>query len=233
MKKICLILSAIVLTSCSSENEEIDLSVDLTGKLKSTEDFDGVSNFLYYSNGNLQRTNMPHAYYAFVYENNKIIRDSIIFYNMGMNGYTYSYAQNLITESVSIGENNKIKKKFFYDSSERLIKEIGSRRQSDNTFIDVAKIEFIYEGDNVVQTKETSLETGDFFIVTYEYDVKKNPKYDIYPSAYRKIWLIPKNNLIKKTSDYYGTQTYEYEYNDFGYPIKSISNGEVTTFQYY
>jgi len=233
MKKIYLVLSSILLISCSSDNEGTNTPVDLTGKLKSTVDSEGVSNFLYYTNGNLQRTNMPHAYYAFIYENNKIIRDSIIFYDKGVNGYTYSYTQNLITESVSIGDNNKIKKKFFYDSSERLIKEIGSRRQNDNTFLDVAKIEFFYEGDNVVQTKETSFETGQYFIVSYEYDDKKNPKYDIYPSAYRKIWLIPKNNIIKRTSDYYGEQIYQYEYNVLGYPIKSISNEEVITFQYY
>ena len=218
MKKICLILSAIVLASCSSENEDITVPLDLTDKLKSVitteetrvyhyNDYGFVTDIITNKEGN------PNTKYT--YEGNKIVSTTVTNGIVSESEY-FTYSDDLIIQSEFFDGEYKHINDYFYDSSGVLIKTIRYIKEGSNPRIERFTEEYIYENENVVTT--TFNESGDVLVFKYEYDNKKNPYYAPFPSDFNKIYKVSNNNLTKITF-YSGIHIVLYEYNEFDYPV--------------
>lgn len=233
-KNLLLLFLSIAIFSCSSNDEDSNLITDLTGKLKSTQK-DGEERIYNYNNygfiTEITTNKQDNFNMKYTYEGNKIVSMLGISNGLGI-GENYIYSGNLISQSVSLGDYFQRSNDFFYDSSGFLVKTIRYTKEGNAPRKETSIEEYTYVNGNLVSETITITGTGEIFLSNYEYDDKKNPIYASFPDAFNKIIIASKNNIIKLTNENDGVKFYQYEYNDLGFPIKSVSNGEVETYQY-
>lgn len=236
MKKITLLLLSISLFACSSDGDSNDNNQNssvVKGKLKSITTDGEVVNFYYGSNGFVSKVTMLDSDgidYSTVYNYEGLKLTSRVSYTNGVSdsGEIYTYSENRIIKSVNTEDGYVDSKEFQYDGSGKLTKEIYSQKTpNSSTMYLVSTTEFIYTSNNI--SKEIiNVNGGGIYTITYEYDNKKNPYFEILPIEYLIIEREFENNKTKQNND-----VFQYEYNSTGYPAKSISEGKVSSYQYY
>lgn len=249
LKKTLLILSIILIISCSKDDEQVQ-----TPKTQTT-----LLSKINYS---------PTTYTKFLYdESNKLIFEEQVSSNGRVYNKTFVYStKNKISETIrkqTPGLNSIIKQTYSYDSQDRIIeiKSFVSTANLPNDFVLEYSDMFSYSTNNIeftrknVQNNYSSQRTifelnqnGNYTTVKYfsnmsatdpigvlsttsnlEYDTKNNLFANI-PSEYL-LSEKTKNNITKITNSGNSASVlnFSYEYNQDGYPIKR--NDEVT-FEY-
>lgn len=235
MKKIILLLLTISLFSCTPDYESDGplYFPQPVGKLKSVSNSSGITMYYYNGNGDFFKTvltGIDGVEYSTIFsiEDDKLTGRFTSINGVPDFGVTYTYSGNKIIKSVSNEGEYIDSKEFQYDISGKLTKEIYNKKSPNSTsFSLVSTTDFIYNGDKIVE-EVINVNGGGNYTITYEYDNKKNPYYEILPSEYSTIERIHQNNILKRNSG-----ITEYEYNSSDFPLKSIFDGGVTTYQYY
>jgi YD repeat-containing protein len=163
--------------------------------------------------------------------------------NTSIEKLTYTYdAQDRLIEKKLFTTTTSFPDEFTYDSK-------GIYSYSPNN----VEVKYVYANSNFAYTREiyesnppanylTSKRYRNISIAdpngildwtsTYEYDDKKNPLSNL-PDEYVFLQKT-KNNQTKRTTPEFSpsVETKTYEYNQEGYPTKSISGNSITTFEY-
>lgn len=104
---------------------------------------------------------------------------------------------------------------------------INAKQYDNGNLVDNEDIEYNAQG-NISKRSDVTAS----FYTTYEYDTNKNPYSLILNDAVMKIFddEYCKNNATKRTDSYGSITTYEYVYNDNGYPTQKIEkrNGLIS-----
>lgn len=165
----------------------------------------------------------------FNYVNNKLQSQS--YYDNGVlsGSTTYSYTGELITSMLSNESGGISTTNYIYNSNNQMINE----KQFTNGNLDSSN-DYEYNAQGNISK---ALWLSGF--TSYEYDTNKNPYSLIYTDALIKIYPIEysKNNITKEIQSGASIKTYEFLYNDSGYPTQIIEkdNGvsvTKTTFTY-
>lgn len=241
MKKIIPLLLFTILMSCSPDNGSNPApnqtpSLKLTNVVYTnlrTPSFE-TTNFIYSgdvlsrietieSTGNTSKT-------VYSYVNNKLQSESF-YYNGVLSGTaTYSFTGELITNMLSNESGGISTTNYAYNSNNQMINE----KQYTNGNLDGSN-DYEYNAQGNVSK---SLYYSGF--TTYEYDTYKNPYSLIHGlDALMKIFGVgySKNNITKEIQSGGTIKTYEFVYNDSGYPIQIIEkdnnvSATKTTFTY-
>jgi len=165
----------------------------------------------------------------FNYVNDKLQSES--FYDNGVlsGTVTYSYTGEIITSMLSNESGGISTTNYAYNSNNQMINE----KQYTNGNLDGGN-DYLYNTDGNVYKE---LYSSGF--TTYEYDTNKNPYSLIYSDALIKIYPIEysKNNITKEIQSGGTIKTFEFIYNESGYPTQIIEKENSvsvtkTTFMY-
>ncbi|RPD96184.1 hypothetical protein EGM88_10475 [Aureibaculum marinum] len=240
MKKyyiLTIIISVLILTNCTSSDSDIN---DKTPKkyyrlVKETEyNSDGtiedILTYSYNENGYLIKAVEQSGNDILVsnlnYIDNKI--SSIVY--TGNQRIDFIYENNIISSYTSNLDGDNLVYKFTYNDNNQIINKLAF---NEGKLSNERKFKYYSNGNLAQEIFEYN--DGYTFQEDFEYDNKKNPHYLSYPLGLITIEPISENNVIKKTRvSSYPTNnksiiTFEYEYNDKGYPIKMIEyvDGDV------
>jgi hypothetical protein len=235
MKKIILGFIAITIFGCSSDNDNSntpipETSLKLINKIETnliTNKTETI-NFTYEkgilvkseeieSNGSTFKT-------EFVYENGKL-KTQNYFENLIPDGTnTFTYTGNVVSSSLSSEDNMYFLHKYTYNSSNQLI---NAKQFRDDKLEDNKDFEYNSQGN-----MSKIIYTSNNIISTIEYDNKKNPYLLLFSEAILNSndeAGFSKNNITKEAGSSGGITTYEYTYNDKGYPTQVIEKYNGTS----
>ncbi|HEX8576983.1 MAG TPA: hypothetical protein VF677_11880 [Flavobacterium sp.] len=151
----------------------------------------------------------------YIYENGKLIRNNYFNNSILTGNSTYTYTGDIISSMLSFEDNMYFLHNYTYNSDKKLI----SAQQFSNNILDSSK-EFQY---NPQGNMSRILSTN--YNVTIEYDNYKNPYSLIFSEPFMNSMDgagYSKNNVTRITESAGYITTYEYTYNDKGYPIQVI-----------
>ena len=219
MKKFYLVFLFII-TSCSDEIEEIipetkliitkvewfdvdDNKLFNTYDYKYDKDFNLIAVLDKYSISTQQ----------YFYEDNKVVKS-----NFG-NKYTeYTYDGELITSCKEYQlpfSGTFVRTDFEYNSKDQLI----SKKSYLGGNILTCQSSYTWNDKGNVETEKNSCSSPEAY--TFEYDNMKNRHSLLFNIGIQKIQKITNNNQIKVFNGSSLSHTFEYEYNEFGYPTSS------------
>lgn len=133
--------------------------------------------------------------------------------------------------------------RLFYQDEKITKIEEWSSCQADETLCLSLTTSFTYSGDNVQKMSTLYENMGESYSLesSYSFDDKNNPFYNNLPLFIGSeqedfSFLLSKNNVISvsnvSSSDEEVSETWEYEYNAFGFPIAAVSGSGVTSMSY-
>lgn len=251
MKKIISILSIVLLLSCSSDSsteEQGGSIIQPSLKLVKIAENDininfGTTTTFTYANGvvsSMEFSQNGTTFYdekiEFIYSNNKI--DKLIYTHLVHNlGYDkFSYQGDLITNTYSTRNSTTKNYNYQYNDLNQLI-ELKIFDKFDALLYGC---NYIYDNNGNIYRDPTIPQSEIYNSVydTFTYDDKKNPYVLIYTDSHLKINRLSKNNILKIVGfNDSPITTFEYAYNNDGYPIERIEkingNPSKKTIYYY
>ncbi|AWG26057.1 hypothetical protein [Flavobacterium kingsejongi] len=237
MKKITLFLFAFaILYSCSSDSDSeatpvnpepgtpVNLKLISTNIKSYYNNFDSEFNTTYtYTNNQLSgvlynrvgsTTGGETAEY--IYENSllvKIISRSPNESNLDDHTaiQTFTYSDGKIASSLEVDNSGTFNNVYAYNSEGRVI---NHKKYGSNGSV-LSELKYEYNADGNLSKRITITSSNTQSTEFNDYDTKKNPLLILFPKVYLNTSPYSKNNIL---SD--GSITYEYEYNQYGYPAK-------------
>jgi len=228
IKKLVLLVTASLLMSCTSDNEN-ESSSGSSGKLKRVYTETGTLAKYYYNGSRLDYIITPNFYAGensyelkseFIFEDDRIVK--IKNYWNGVyqadKDNVFIYTGNYITSATS----GILTTEYIYDDDGNIIEE---KRFTGNNY-NFSKYFTYYPDGNI----NTIINNGT--LVTYTYDTHKKPDYYIYPENFAKIFGHGKNNVLTiQTNESLNIAVYEYNTLDF--PTKYEYGSNIIYYEYY
>jgi len=228
MKKITLLLACITIFGCSSDGGSDNPTETTKIKLIKEVETDLLTNKIqtinYIYNGDILtqteeiESDGSKFKTEFVYDAGKL-KTMNYFDNLIPDGNnTFTYTGNVVSSSLSFEDNMYFLHKYTYNSKNQMT---NAKQYHNDNLEDEKNFEYNSEG-NMFKIIYTSYNNG---ISTLEYDTKNNPYKLIFSEAILNSYDesgYSKNNVTKETSSDGGITTYEYLYNDTGYPTQVI-----------
>lgn len=239
MKKAIIIFGFLItIFGCSSDSQTENNNDNNSYKLVQINEDDMNVNFgtttkFYYSNNKISKiefsqngTDFYNKTTNFIYENDKVKKLNFFKYTNSLGSDTFTYSGNNIQSCFSTQYSTETSNNYLYNSSNYLT----NHKIYDEFNTLTNDFNYSYFSNGNIENFIPIQSTGGALNTTYEYDGNKNPLTLVYDENLIKIFFESKNNITKKTVVNH-TYTYEYIYNDKGYPIQKIEkdNGLQTT----
>ena len=151
--------------------------------------------------------------------------------------FEYVYEGKELAKVNRYKENGELNEEYTFIRSDGKVTEVQKCTYKETT--KYSFLTFVWEGDNTIQNALT--ENGGTVPTDYTFDDKINPLYRLYAADFYTDFeqILSANNVLTSTTvmDYGGINlttifTYEYEYDDKGYPVKATCVKNLASVNY-